>query len=31
LRSMRLTQQSLVRADKAVDRPRGRKPWQVEG
>ncbi|WP_062391118.1 hypothetical protein [Pseudomonas abietaniphila] len=30
LRSMRLTQQSLVRADKAVDSQKERKPWQVE-
>lgn len=30
LRSMRLTQQSLVRADKAVQTTKGRKPWQVE-
>lgn len=30
LRSMRLTQQSLVRADKAVPTTKGRKPWQVE-
>ena len=30
LRSMRLTQQSLVRADKAVATTKGRKPWQVE-
>ncbi|WP_256806563.1 hypothetical protein [Pseudomonas kurunegalensis] len=28
LRSMRLTQQSLVRADKAVATQKGRKPWQ---
>jgi hypothetical protein len=31
LRSMRLTQQSLVRAEKSVSKTRGRKPWQVEG
>ena len=31
LRSMRLTQQSLVRAEKSVNKPRGRKPWQVDG
>lgn len=30
MRSMRLTQQSLVRADKAVNTTKGRKPWQVE-
>ncbi|WP_430316985.1 hypothetical protein [Pseudomonas sp. p1(2021b)] len=30
LRSMRLTQQSLVRADKAVTTSKGKKPWQVE-
>ena len=30
LRSMRLTQQSLVRADKAVPVNKGKKPWQVE-
>ncbi len=30
LRSMRLTQQSLVRADKAVPSAKGRKPWQGE-
>lgn len=30
LRSMRLTQQSLVRADKAVPTTKGKKPWQVE-
>lgn len=30
LRSMRLTQQSLVRADKTVDSQKERKPWQVE-
>lgn len=29
LRSMRLTQQSLVRADKAVATTKGRKPWQL--
>lgn len=30
LRSMRLTQQSLIRADKVVNNARGRKPWQLE-
>lgn len=30
LRSMRLTQQSLIRADKAGATKKGRKPWQVE-
>ena len=30
MRSMRLTQQSLVRADKAVQTSKGKKPWQVE-
>lgn len=30
LRSMRLTQQSLVRADKSVPSAKGRKPWQGE-
>lgn len=31
LRSMRLTQQSLIRADKAVgNQGKGRKPWQIE-
>ncbi len=30
LRSMRLTQQSLLRADKAVTTTKGKKPWQVE-
>ena len=29
LRSMRLTQQSLIRADKAVAATNGRKPWQT--
>jgi hypothetical protein len=31
LRSMRLTQQSLIRADKVVSSNKGRKPWQLEG
>lgn len=30
LRSMRLTQQSLIRADKVGGQQKGRKPWQVE-
>jgi hypothetical protein len=30
LRSMRLTQQSMIRADKVVRNTRGRKPWQID-
>jgi hypothetical protein len=30
LRSMRLTQQSMIRADKVVRNSIGRKPWQVD-
>lgn len=30
MRSMRLTQQSMIRADKAVNQPKGKKPWQQD-
>ncbi|HWR79877.1 MAG TPA: hypothetical protein VN303_06735 [Pseudomonas sp.] len=30
MRSMRLTQQSMIRADKVVRNTIGRKPWQVD-
>lgn len=30
MRSMRLTQQSLIRADKVVKQSKGRKPWELE-